>query len=69
MEKGTALRPMNRTVSAMASKCPYGADECPKIKELDRRIDILEKNQIRVMRMVYYIAGIVSVSLGITVMV
>lgn len=53
----------------MVSKCPYGADDCPKIRELDNRIDILEKNQIRLMRMVYYIAGIVSVSLGVTVIV
>lgn len=51
----------------MVSKCPYGADDCPKIKELDERIGILEKNQIRLMRTVYYIAGIVSVSLGVTV--
>ena len=51
----------------MVSKCPYGADNCPKIKELDARIDVLEKNQIRLMRTVYYIAGIVSVSLGVTV--
>ena len=58
---------MNRTVSAMVSKCPYGADDCPKIKELDSRIDTLERNQIRLMRTVYYIAGIVSVSLGVTV--
>ena len=53
----------------MVSKCPYGADDCPKIKELDERIDVLEKNQIRLMRTVYYIAGIVSVSLGVTVLV
>lgn len=53
----------------MVSKCPYGADNCPKIKELDERIDILERNQIRLMRTVYYIAGIVSVSLGVTVMI
>lgn len=53
----------------MVSKCPYGADDCVKIKELDERIDILEKNQIRLMSMVYYIAGIVSVSLGVTVII
>ena len=52
-----------------ASKCPYGAESCPKINELDARIDALEKNQIRLMRTVYYIAGIVSVTLGITVVI
>lgn len=51
------------------SKCPYGAESCPKINELDERIDALEKNQIRLMRTVYYIAGIVSVTLGITVVI
>ena len=56
-------------VTMPTSKCPYGAESCPKINELDARIDALEKNQIRLMRTVYYIAGIVSVTLGITVVI
>lgn len=47
--------------------CPYGVSECPKVAELDERVDRLERNQIRLMRTVYYIAGIVSVTLGINV--
>ena len=49
--------------------CPYGVGECPKVAELDNRVDRLEKNQIRLMRTVYYIAGIVSVTLGLNVIV
>lgn len=60
---------MIRTVATMASKCPYGAESCPKINELDARIDTLEKNQFKIMRTVYYIAGIVSVTLGVSVII
>ncbi len=49
--------------------CPFGASDCPKIRNLRERIAILEKNQVKLMHMVYYIAGIVSVSLGIQVIV
>lgn len=48
-------------------QCPYGADECPKVEDLELRVYKLEKNQLRIMRTVYYIAGIVSVTLGINV--
>lgn len=51
----------------MRNECPYGADACPKIRELDERIDTLELTQARIMRTLYYIAGVVSVSLGVTV--
>ena len=51
------------------SECPYGAKDCPKIRELDERIDRLEENQAKLMRIMYYVAGIVSVSLGVTMMI
>lgn len=51
----------------MQNECPYGAGDCPKIRELDGRIDLLEHNQRKLMSLLYYIAGIVSVSLGATV--
>lgn len=50
----------------LTSECPYTDKPCPKLQELDDRIDVLEKNQRRLMQLVYYIAGIVSVSLGMT---
>ena len=51
------------------SECPYGAGDCPKIRELDERIDALEKNINNMSRILYYVAGIVSVSLGVTVII
>lgn len=51
------------------NECPYRAGDCPKIRDLDERIDVLEKRQADMMRVLYYIAGIVSVSLGVTVMI
>ena len=51
------------------NECPYGAADCPKVSELRSKIAILEKNQVRLMRTVYYIAGIVSVTLGVQVII
>ena len=51
------------------NECPYKADVCPKIRDLDERIDVLEKRQADMMKVLYYIAGIVSVSLGVTVII
>lgn len=49
--------------------CPFGSEQCPHVKALDERIDALEANQLKLMHLLYYIAGIVSVSLGVTVMI
>lgn len=49
------------------SECPYGPNDCPKLASLYSRIYHLERNQIKLMRTVYYIAGIVSVTLGVSV--
>lgn len=53
----------------MRNECPYGASDCPKISELRSKVSVLEKNQVRLMRTVYYIAGIVSVTLGVQVII
>ena len=58
-----------RKVRAMSDGCPYGATDCPKLREMDERIDKLEANQIKLMRLLYYIAGIVSVTLGVQVVI
>lgn len=50
-------------------ECPYGAVDCPKMQSMKERIIILEKNQAKLMHIVYYIAGIVSVTLGIQVII
>lgn len=50
-------------------ECPYGPEDCPKLRELDERVDRLEANQIKLMRLLYYIAGIVSVTLGVQVVI
>lgn len=46
--------------------CPYGADSCPKVEELEERVARMEANQNKIMKVLYYIMGIVTVSLGIT---
>ena len=54
---------------SLRNECPYSDKICPKVQDMEDRITVLEKNQIKMMRTVYYIAGIVSVSLGVTVMI
>ena len=51
------------------NECPYGPLDCPKLISLNDRINKLERNQARLMHMVYYIAGVVSVTLGINVII
>lgn len=46
--------------------CPYGADSCPKVQELEERIVMMERTQLKMLRTLYYIVGVVSVSLGLT---
>lgn len=59
---------MSRTVRAM-NECPYSDKPCPKMQNHDERLDKLETNQLKLMRLLYYIAGIVSVSLGVQVVI
>lgn len=54
----------------MPPECPYGLNsDCPKVEELKERIKVLEHNQAKLIHLVYYIAGIVSVSLGVQVII
>ena len=48
--------------------CPFGAHTCPRIAELKEEIRRLTANQNRMMITLYFIAGIVSVTLGVEVM-
>lgn len=47
--------------------CPYGAESCPKVTELEERVTRMEKNQSKMMITLYFIAGIVSVTLGVQI--
>lgn len=52
-----------------SSQCPYGAESCPKVRDLEAKVNTIEKNQAHMAKILYYIAGIVSVSLGINVII
>lgn len=49
------------------SDCPYGADDCPKVDDLEKRVARMEKNQAKILYTMYFVAGIVSVELGIVI--
>lgn len=57
----------------MSLDCPYGADSCPKIEELERRLEETEehiKEQSidikQLLKYVYVLIGMVAVNWGIT---
>ena len=45
--------------------CPYMDGSCPKVNELEERIDIMETRQVSIVRILYYIAGVVSVTMSV----
>ena len=48
-------------------ECPDGASSCPKIEKLEERVIKMERNQTKIMMTLYFIAGVVSVSLGVQI--
>lgn len=57
----------------MSVDCPYGADSCPKVEELERRLEETEESikeqstDIKMMmRYLYIIVGMVAVNWGIS---
>lgn len=49
------------------NECPYGASSCPKVEEIEERVGRMERNQTKIMMTLYFIAGVVSVSLGVQI--
>lgn len=47
--------------------CPYGADGCPKIEDLEQELKDTRAMVYRMMRTLYLIAGILTVNLGIAI--
>ena len=57
-----------REVVTSRTECPYGAKSCPKVEEIEERVIRMEKNQSRMMTTLYFIAGVVSVTLGVQIL-
>lgn len=49
------------------TQCPYTDKPCPKVTDLEDRVTRMERNQAVMMRLLYFIAGVVSVSLGVNI--
>lgn len=45
--------------------CPYMDGACPKVNELEERIEMMETRQVSIVRILYYIAGVVSVTMSV----
>lgn len=47
--------------------CPYGADECPKLKDATMDINRIFKRLMNIERILYILVGIMAVECGIIV--
>ena len=50
------------------NECPYGANSCPKVEEIEDRVAHMEKSLSKMMTTLYFIAGVVSVTLGVQIL-
>ncbi len=50
----------------MPNECPYHAENCPKVEDMERRIEKMETGIERNTKMLYYIAGLIVMGFGIT---
>lgn len=49
------------------NECPYGADDCPKINDLEITVKVLHSELENMKRILYCIVGILMVELGVTI--
>lgn len=49
------------------SDCPYGASPCPKMEDTEERIKRMEITLNKILYLVAFISGIVSVEFGIVI--
>lgn len=47
-------------------KCPYGADDCPKVEDLKSEVSNLRKELQTISHYLYMIIGMVAINWGIT---
>lgn len=55
-------------MSETTHECPYGAGTCPKIEELESDVNDVRATLSRITTTLYFIAGIVSVTLGVSIL-
>ena len=49
-------------------ECPYGADYCPKLEQAYKEIEQMKAVQRKMLVTLYFIAGVVSVTLGVQIL-
>lgn len=47
--------------------CPYGADSCPHVARVEEQVKAMTKTLNKILYIVYFVAGIVAVELGIVI--
>lgn len=49
------------------SDCPYGASDCPKIEDLEKKVAGMERTMNRILYLLYMVAGVLLVEFGVVV--
>ena len=47
--------------------CPYGAESCPHVERVENQVKAMSKTLNKILYVVYFVAGIVAVELGIVI--
>lgn len=47
--------------------CPYGASDCPKTENLERKVVGMEKTMNRILYLLYMVAGVLLVEFGVVI--
>lgn len=49
----------------MSENCPYMDKPCPKVEDLEERLDRMAATQTKILYLLYAIAGIVAAEFGV----
>lgn len=55
------------TPSNERPSCPYGADSCPHVARVEKEVQDMHRTLNKILYVVYFVAGIVAVELGIVI--
>lgn len=68
MRNERAYGAQSREVVTSRTECPYGAVQCPKVRDLEEKVTRMESRQMAIMRLLYLVVGVVSASLGVQIL-
>lgn len=52
----------------MKPECPYGAEKCPKVQDMEKVLDNLSEKIDTITRIMYIMCGIIAIQLGVLIL-